>query len=148
MKVGNTAPDIVFDGDVFQNGQPITSPARLSEVDAAYLVVMFGSSWCPMCSQELSAIQRAYDKWKDQGVEVVYVSLDEDRSDFVRSASQYPFISFSDYKGWETPAAKDYHVFATPTLFLLDPSRKILLRPHSVRQVDAWVDWYLVNGNN
>ena len=147
MKVGNIAPDIVFDGDVFQNGQSITSPARISEVDADYVVVMFGSSRCPMCSQELSAIQSAYDKWKDQGVEVVYVSLDEDQSDFVRSASAHPFVSFSDYKKWETPAAKDYHVFATPTQFLLDPSRKILLRPHSVRQVDAWVDWYLINEN-
>ncbi|TVQ20287.1 MAG: hypothetical protein EA361_00195 [Bacteroidetes bacterium] len=147
MKVGNIAPNIVFEGDVFQNGQTITSPASLSEVDADYIVVIFGSSWCPMCPQELSAIKRVYDKWQKHGVEVVYVSLDEDRSDFLNSTAAYPFISFSDYKGWETQSAKDYHVFATPTLFLLDQNREILLRPHSVRQVDAWVDWFLVEGN-
>ncbi len=148
MKVGNTAPDIVFTGDVFQNGQSVTTPARLSEMDAGYIVVIFGSSWCPMCSQELSAIKRVYEKWKKHGVEVVYVSLDEDRSDFVSSSSTYPFISFSDYKGWKTSSAKDYHVFATPTMFLLDQNLEILLRPHSVRQVDVWVDWVLVEGNN
>ncbi len=147
MKVGNIAPDIVFTGDVFQNGQPVTTAASLSELKAEYIVVVFGSSWCPMCPQELSAIKRVYDKWKKHGVEVVYVSLDENRSDFERSVSTHPFINFSDFKGWETPAAKDYHVFATPTLFLLDQSREILLRPHSVRQVDAWVDWFLVQGN-
>ncbi len=148
MKVGNIAPDIVFDGDVFQSGQSVATPARLSQVDAPYIVVVFGSSWCPMCPQELSAIKRMYDKWKKHGVEVVYVSLDENPNEFARSTSSYPFISFGDYKGWETSSAKDYHVFATPTMFLLGQNREILLRPHSVRQLDAWVDWVLVEGNN
>lgn len=76
---------------------------------------------------------------------MVYVSLDEDWSDFERSSFAYPFISFSNHKGWETPAAKDYHVFATSTMFLLDQNRKILLWLHSVKQVDARVDWLLVN---
>jgi len=31
---------------------------------------------------------------------------------------------------------------------LLDEQRKILLRPNSVKQMDAWVDWYLVQGNS
>jgi hypothetical protein len=35
---------------------------------------------------------------------------------------------------------KDYYVVGTPTLFLLDANRKILLRPRSAKQVDAWVD--------
>jgi hypothetical protein len=38
-------------------------------------------------------------------------------------------------------------VFGTPTLFLLDKKREILLRPLSVKQVDAWVDWVLIQGN-
>ena len=147
MKVGNIAPDIVFEGDIIHNGQSVTTSARLSEVNAAYIVVVFGSSWCPMCPQELSAIKRVYDKWKNHGVEVVYISLDEDPIEFARSTTAYPFISFSDFKGWETASAKDYHVFATPTLFLLDSNREILLRPHSVKQVDAWVDWVLMQGN-
>jgi hypothetical protein len=32
-------------------------------------------------------------------------------------------------------------------MYLLDAKREILLRPNSVKQVDAWVDWYLVQGN-
>ena len=48
---------------------------------------------------------------------------------------------------WNSPIAKDYYVFGTPTMFLLDNNRKIILRPNSVNQMDAWVDWYLVKGN-
>jgi len=146
MKVGNTAPDIVFDGGVFINGQSVETPYTLSDLEAGYIMVVFGSSRCPMCPQELSAIKDVYEKWERHGVEVVYVSMDENQSDFDRSASTYPFISFSDFKGWKTQSAKDYHVFATPTLFLLDADRKIVLRPNSVKQMDAWVDWVLVQG--
>ena len=42
---------------------------------------------------------------------------------------------------------KDYYIFSTPTMFLLDSKREIILRPNSVNQMDAWVDWYLVQGN-
>ena len=143
MKTGNTAPDILFNGDILKNGVAIIKPGRLSEIESAYTVVVFGSAWCPMCTRELSEIQRVYEKWKARGVEVVYVSLDVDKEDFINHSTQFPFISFSNYKKWETQAVKDYHVFATPTMFLLNKDREILLRPNSVRQMDAWVDWYL-----
>lgn len=42
---------------------------------------------------------------------------------------------------------KNYHVFGTPTMYLLDKQRKIILRPNSLKQVEAWVDWYLAQGN-
>ncbi|GAO31642.1 redoxin domain-containing protein [Geofilum rubicundum] len=141
MKIGNTAPDISFEGGVLRNGQPVTIPGHLSEVEAAYKVVVFGSAHCPLCVDELSKITELYAKWESQGVEVVFVSLDAEKNDFVNFSAGFPFISFSDYKNWDTQAAMDYHVFATPTMFVLDQEQKIVLRPHSVRQLDAWVDW-------
>ena len=58
-----------------------------------------------------------------------------------------PFISLCDYQKWKTQAAQDYHVFATPMIYLLDANREILLRPNSVRHMDSWVDWFLVERN-
>jgi len=60
---------------------------------------------------------------------------------------EFAFISTCDFKKWGDQIVKDYYVFGTPTMFLLDEKRKILLRPNSVKQMDAWVDWYLVQGN-
>ena len=56
-------------------------------------------------------------------------------------------MSVCDYKKWDSDIVKDYYVFATPTMYLLDKKRKILLRPNSVKQVDAWVERYLVQGD-
>ena len=140
MKTGNTAPDIVFSGAAIKSGSELQTPQRLSDIQADYKVVIFGASWCPKCSEELSQLLPLYEKWRSKGVEVVFVSLDTDKAAFKNFADAFPFISSCDYKKWETQAAKDYYVFASPTLFLLDHNQKIILRPVSVKHVDAWVD--------
>lgn len=148
MKKGNTAPDIEFSKNILAPGYKATEiPQKLSDTESDYKVVVFGASWCPQCPQELSQIAKQYAKWKKQGVEVVFVSLDEDEKIFKSFAGVFPFISFCDYQKWESPVVKDYHVFATPTIYLLNNKREILLRPNSVSQLDSWVDWYLVQGH-
>jgi thiol-disulfide isomerase/thioredoxin len=143
MKKGNTAPEIVLTGDVFKNGSAIEIPARLSEFESDYKVVVFGATWCPKFMEELPQIRKLYGKWKFKGVEVVFVSLDTDAESFQNFTKSFPFISICDYKKWESRAVLDYYVFATPTFFLLDSNQKIILRPNSVGQIDAWVDFYL-----
>jgi len=143
MKIGNMASDIIFKGAVFKNGSAIKTPSRLSEVQSTYKVVIFGASWCFKCTEELSQLLSLYKKWKLKGVEVVFVSLDTDETIFKEFSSVFPFVSMCDYKKWDTQAVEDYYVFASPTLFLLDKNQKIILRPNSVKQIDAWVDFYL-----
>ncbi|HNP06361.1 MAG TPA: thioredoxin family protein [Cyclobacteriaceae bacterium] len=143
MKIGNMASDIVFSGDAFKNGSVVKMPSRLSEIQSTYKVVIFGASWCSKCTEELSQLLPLYKKWKSKGVEVVFISLDTDETLFKDFSSVFPFVSVCDYKKWDTQAVKDYYVFASPTLFLLDKNQKIVLRPNSVMQMDAWVDFYL-----
>lgn len=148
MKKGNIAPDFDFVPDMVAPAFPKANfPHKLSDLNSRYTVVIFGASWCPKCPQELSAISSLYAKWKEQGVEVVFVSLDEDEALFRSFVRIFPFISVCDYQKWESSIVKLYHVFATPTIYLLDDKREILLRPNSVSQLDAWVDWMLVQGH-
>jgi thiol-disulfide isomerase/thioredoxin len=148
MKKGNIAPDIIFEGDHFAPGyEPTDVPKKLSDIPSSYALVVFGASWCPKCAEELPELTKNYDKWKKHGVEVIYISLDEDKEVHSSFIKPFPFISYSDYRKWDSDNVKDYCVFATPTMYLLDKQRKILLRPNSVKQVDAWVDWYLVQEN-
>jgi len=154
MKKGNTAPDIVFHDHIRipenqHNEKPAipARPKRLSEVKAQYYVVAFGASWCPKCRSELPELLSAYSRWKSLGVELVYVSLDDQKEDFEKFSMDWPFLSYCDYQKWESRAVVDYFVFGTPSLFLLNESRQIFLRPQTIKQLDAWVDWHLVKGN-
>ena len=144
MKKGNTAPDILFSGDNFVPGTDFkTLPKKLTDLKSDYTVVVFGASWCPKCTEELPKIASLYPKWKDKGVQVVFVSLDEDQKAYRDFVKTFPFISTCDYNKWDSKIVKDYYVFGTPTMYLLDNKREILLRPNSVNQMDAWVDYYI-----
>ena len=130
MKKGNTAPEILFEGDNYAPGYAVNNfPKKLSDLNSSYTVVVFGASWCPKCTEELPEIAKHYSKWKAQGVEVVFVSLDENKEMFKNFTSIFPFISFCDYQKWNSTAAKDYYVFGTPTMYLLDPKEKSCFVP-------------------
>ena len=83
MKPGNTAPDFAFRGDVFAPGYgPSDIPVKLSDLDSEYTLVVFGAGWCPGCPEELSQIAGLHGKWQAHDIEVVFVSLDEERQVF------------------------------------------------------------------
>ena len=139
MKIGNIAADMVFDAINFVN--PRTNLTKFSEIKSKYTVVVFGASWCPKCNEELPEIAKLYAKWKSKGVDVIFIALEDDRNAFIDFAQSFPFLSYADGKKWDGKIVNDYYVFSTPTMFLLDSDREIILRPSSVNQMDAWVDW-------
>ncbi len=143
MKVGVKVPDIQFTGDILLQGKPNPYPTRLSEVSAPYRLVIFGASWCPACSEAMGELIPLYEKWNKLGVEAIFVSLDTDPKAFQAYSEGMPFIAFSDYKKWDTQAVQDYFVPSSPSFYLIDQQGTLLLRPQSVKQLDAWVDWKL-----
>ena len=145
MKIGNTAPDIKFGDKVLHLPDP--SISKLSDIQSEYTLVVFAASWCQKCVEEIPELGYLYSKWKAQGLEVVTVSLDTDPAIFESFFSPFAFVSICDLKSWEGLAVNDYLVFSTPTMFLLDKNRKIILRPKSVKQIDAWLDWVLIGKN-
>ncbi len=143
MKVGVKVPEIQFTGDILLQGKPNPYPTRLSEVSAPYRLVIFGASWCPACSEAMGELIPLYEKWNKLGVEAIFVSLDTDPKAFQAYSEGMPFIAFSDYKKWDTQAVQDYFVPSSPSFYLIDQQGTLLLRPQSVKQLDAWVDWKL-----
>jgi thiol-disulfide isomerase/thioredoxin len=143
MKVGSRVPEIQFVGDILLQGKPITYPTRLTEVTAPYRLVIVGASWCPACTEEMTQLIPLYGKWNKLGLEAIFVSLDTDPKAFQAYSEGMPFIAFSDYKKWDTQVVQDYYVSGSPSFYLIDQAGNLLLRPQSVKQLDAWVDWKL-----
>ena len=148
MKKGNIAPDIYFGEMSHFNGVKQTNFSNLSSLQTPYTLVVFGASWCSRCEEELPKLIQNYARWRSLGVEVVYVSLDKDQQAFEQAVKSHPFFTYCDFKNWESQVTQDYYVFGTPSYYLLDDKRKIILKPNSTAHVDAWVDWVLVKGNN
>lgn len=129
MGVGKIAPNI-----------KLPSASNLLKLKNKYKLVLFGASWCPACQAEYPLIVERYSDLKQKyDLEIVYISLDSDKDAFESFYRDAPFTTLFDGKEWETKAAVDYHVFATPTLFLLDKNLKILLKPTSLSHVESWM---------
>lgn len=140
IKIGSIAPKIEFKGDVYVNRQLVNNINSLSDIKSKYKIVIFGGSWCNSCRSEVIQAIPHYENWKKQGIEVVIVSLDTDKKAFEEFATEFPFIFACDYKKWETQAAKEFYVSSSPTMFLLDSSNKIILRPPTVPVLDSWLE--------
>ena len=140
IKIGSIAPKIEFKGDVYVNRQLVNNINSLSDIKSKYKIVIFGGSWCNSCRSEVIQVIPHYENWKKQGIEVVIVSLDTDKKAFEEFATEFPFIFTCDYKKWDTQAAKDYYVSSSPTMFLLDSSNKIILRPATIPVLDSWLE--------
>lgn len=128
VAIGETASNIVL------------NQTDLKNINSAYKLVVFGASWCPNCQTDYPKFIENYKNLKSTyDIEIVYISIDTDKKVFETYYKDAPFITFCDGKGWETPAAKDYFIFATPTYILLDKNLKIVAKLNSPEHLEAWL---------
>ena len=73
MKKGNIAPDINFGNNTYLNGLKQIQFSNLSNFKTPHTLLVFGASWCPKCMEELPKIIQNYVKWRNLGLEVVYI---------------------------------------------------------------------------
>lgn len=140
LAIGKTAPNIKFPSDRGVSEGRGVNQNDLKNLKNSYKLVAFGASWCPNCQTDFPKLKEKYASLKENyDVEIVYISIDTDKKAFEEHYKEAPFITFCDAKGWETQAAKDYHIFATPTYILLDKNLKIVAKINTPEHLEAWL---------
>ena len=91
-------------------------------------IIDFWASWCGPCRQEMPFMIDLYQKYKDQGLGIVGVSLDNDREAWVQAiaALKLEWPQMSDLKGWENAAAQLFNITSIPHTIVVDQQGKIL----------------------
>lgn len=124
LKVGALAPEITLP-DI--NGKNY----GLDEINSGKILIVFYSSWCQHCKELLPQLNKVVKNQAEKNIEVLAISLDTKREnwlDFITENCQ-SLINVSDLKGWDSKVANEYHIYATPTMFLIDRERKIISKP-------------------
>jgi thiol-disulfide isomerase/thioredoxin len=99
--------------------------------DGAVVVVNVWGSWCPPCIEETPALQKAWEKVKADGKDVVFVGMDKLESPetglaFLKANGvTYPSLA---YDGGVPLLAFEGKASATPTTFVLDAEGRIAAR--------------------
>jgi thiol-disulfide isomerase/thioredoxin len=133
--VGEEFPD--FSARDAITGEPIT----LRDLRGSVVLVDFWASWCGPCRRELPHVKRAYEQYRDQGFEIVGISLDssEDRfRSFVRS-NEMDWHHVMEGDGWRTRLALQYGISSIPRMYVLDANGVCIAERVRGRALDAAV---------
>ena len=128
--------------DFKQSGLDGTEVSLMSEVAKNTITIIdFWASWCGPCRQEMPFMLELYSKYKDKGLGIIGISLDED-SDAWKAATQQlniPWTQMSDLKGWENAVALHFCVNSIPHTIVVDQKGKILKRGLRSEKLEEFV---------
>ena len=95
-----------------------------------WLFVDMWASWCGPCRAEMPHVVAAYEKYHKKGLEMVSISLDNQKEAWVKAITDLnmPWTHLSDLKGWQSIVCEVYKVWAIPDNLLINPQGEIVAR--------------------
>jgi thiol-disulfide isomerase/thioredoxin len=100
---------------------------RLSDYKGKVVLLEFWATWCPPCRASVPGLEKLHKAYKDKGLVLLAVSMDEGGWDEVQSYVKESGITYTVLKGTEDVATK-YQVRSIPMMLVLNKEGKITKR--------------------
>lgn len=97
----------------------------LSGLRGRPVLLVFGTTWCPYCREEIPRIKEIYAKGRGKNLEVLNIYINETEKKVAEFAARYalPYPVLLDRDG---KVAERYQVRGVPSIVLVDGQGKIL----------------------
>jgi len=118
VTVGSEAPDFVLKD---LNGET----HRLSDYRGKGVFLNFWGTWCKPCEKEMPYINRQYEVYKKQGVEVIAVNVGESKLAVEKFAERFG-LKFPIVIDRQDQVMNAYDIDPLPTTFLIDKNGEIV----------------------
>jgi len=106
------APDFVLKD--LEGGQ-----FRLSDQRGKPVLLIFGTTWCPACREEIPRLKDIYARYAKRGLVMVNINVRESQDKVTRYAgkNELPYRSLLDEQG---TVSESYGILGVPALILMD----------------------------
>jgi thiol-disulfide isomerase/thioredoxin len=124
LQPGDLAPELevaLDDGSTYQltdlDGQPI----RLADLRGKAVWINFWASWCPPCQQETPIIRAMAERYRDAGLVVVAIAVQETSPVDIRAYAERYDLDYTIGFDASGHVYREYRVFGLPTQFFIRP---------------------------
>lgn len=112
----------------------------LNKIKGKVTIIDFWASWCKPCRIENPNLVNLYDKYHDNGLEIISISLDSEtqRLAWIKAIEkdQLNWFNISNLKSWNDPIAQLYGVNSIPATFIIDQDGVLIDKQLRGRQLD------------
>lgn len=105
------------------------NPISLRDYRGKVVLLDFWGTWCGFCIQELPNLKRVYDIYKEQGFDIIGVSLDDPEEELQKYIEDHgiQWRQISSGESWrDDPLARQYDITGVPSQWLIDRDGKLI----------------------
>jgi thiol-disulfide isomerase/thioredoxin len=107
-----------------------------------YTLIVFWASWCKPCRAEHPDLNILYSRYKDQGFDMLGISLDDDIEKWKKAIlkDQLRWIQVIDPNAFKGEVARYYDIQAIPANILIDKTGKIIGASLTTKEIEATIE--------
>jgi len=121
----------------FQVATPDKGQLRLADFKGKVVFLNFWATWCEPCKEEMPAMERLYQKYRDRGLVVLAISADIEGASVVAPFVKKHKLTFLIGLDPRMNVTSLYGVWAVPSTYIIDKQGKRILFANGPREWDS-----------
>jgi thiol-disulfide isomerase/thioredoxin len=110
----------------------------LSSLKGKVVLLDFWASWCGPCRYSNRELTKLYARYKNKGFEIFSVSLDENKSAWMKAVKKdkMSWLQVNDNGGQQAKTALQWNIYSIPTSYLVNKEGKLIAMDLTAKELE------------